>query len=70
MGEGPSVRAGGYVGTVDLLYKRDHGYIGQALNQNLLLVDGHGNPATSGPLVKGFQYDYDAYSAVVTRQHC
>ena len=52
-----------HVGTLDLKYKLDHGYVGQALNQDLLLVDDHGNPASDGPNAKGFQYDWDAYEA-------
>jgi hypothetical protein len=51
-----------HIGTLDLKYKLDHGYVGQALNQDLLLVDDHGNPASDGPNAKGFQYDWDAYS--------
>jgi hypothetical protein len=52
-----------HTGTLDLKYKLDHGYVGQALNQNLLLVDDHGNPAVDGPNAKGFLYDWDAYLA-------
>ena len=55
-----------HIGTLDLKYKLDHGYISQALNQNLLLVDDHGNPATDGPNVKGFLYDWDAYTVAGT----
>jgi hypothetical protein len=51
-----------HIGTLDLKYKLDHGYISQALNQSMLLVDDHGNPATDGPNVKGFLYDWDAYT--------
>lgn len=51
-----------HIGTLDLKYKLDHGYISQALNQNLLLVDDHGDPSTDGPNVKGFLYDWDAYT--------
>jgi fibronectin type 3 domain-containing protein len=51
-----------HIGTLDLKYKLDHGYISQALNQSLLLVDDHGNPATDGPNAKGFLYDWDAYT--------
>jgi hypothetical protein len=50
-----------HIGTLDLKYKLDHGYISQALNQSMLLVDDHGNPASDGPNVKGFLYDWDAY---------
>jgi hypothetical protein len=52
-----------HIGTLDEKYKLDHGYICQALNQNQLLVDDHGNPATDGPNIKGFLYDWDAYVA-------
>ena len=45
-----------------LKYKLDHGYISVALNQPGILVDDHGNPTTDGPNVKGFLYDWDAYS--------
>ena len=51
-----------HIGTLDLKYKLDHGYISHALNQNDILVDDHGNPAGDGPNVKGFLYDWDAYS--------
>jgi chitodextrinase len=51
-----------HIGTLDLKYKLDHGYISHALNQSNILVDDHGNPATDGPNVKGFLYDWDAYS--------
>ncbi|MBF9069824.1 fibronectin type III domain-containing protein [Streptacidiphilus fuscans] len=52
-----------HIGTLDLKYKLDHGYICVALNQPSILVDDHGNPSTDGPNVKGFLYDWDAYSA-------
>jgi hypothetical protein len=51
-----------HVGTLDLKYKLDHGYVGQALNQDLLLVDDHGDPSGDGPNDKGFLYDWDAYT--------
>jgi hypothetical protein len=51
-----------HIGTLDLKYKLDHGYISQALNQNMLLIDDHGNPASDGPNAKGFLYDWDAYT--------
>lgn len=51
-----------HIGTLDLKYKLDHGYVGQALNQDLLLVDDHGNPSADGPNAKGFLYDWDAYT--------
>jgi hypothetical protein len=55
-----------HIGTGDLKYKLDHGYVSQGLNQNQLLVDDHGNPATDGPNVKGFLYDWDAYTVAGT----
>ena len=58
------------VGSLDLIYKLHHGYISYALNQNGILVDDHGDPATDGPNVKGYQYDHDAYTAIVTPQGC
>ncbi|WP_194916221.1 fibronectin type III domain-containing protein [Catenulispora rubra] len=51
-----------HIGTLDLKYKLDHGYISHALNQSDILVDDHGSPATDGPNAKGFLYDWDAYT--------
>ncbi|HEY4457678.1 MAG TPA: fibronectin type III domain-containing protein [Pseudonocardiaceae bacterium] len=51
-----------HIGTLDLKYKLDHGYVCYALNQTGLLVNDQGQPATDGPNVKGFLYDWDAYS--------
>jgi hypothetical protein len=53
-----------HIGTLDLKYKLDHGYISHALNQSDILVDDHGNPSADGPNVKGFLYDFDAYTVV------
>jgi hypothetical protein len=53
-----------HIGTLDLKYKLDHGYISHALNQNDILVDDHGTPASDGPNAKGFLYDFDAYTVV------
>jgi fibronectin type 3 domain-containing protein len=58
------------VGSVDLIYKLHHGYISHALNQNNILVDDHGDPATDGPNVKGYEYDLDAYNVVIANQGC
>jgi hypothetical protein len=58
------------IGSQDLIYKLHHGYVSQALNQSQLLVDDHGDPATDGPNVKGYQYDHDAYTAIVSTQSC
>jgi hypothetical protein len=58
------------VGSLDLIYKLHHGYISHALNQSDILVDDHGDPATDGPNVKGYQYDLDAYNVLVATQGC
>jgi hypothetical protein len=58
------------VGSGDLIYKLHHGYISHALNQNNILVDDHGDPATDGPNVKGYQYDLDAYNVIIGTQTC
>ena len=42
-----------HIGTLDLKYKLDHGYISVALNQPGILVDDHGNPAADGPEREG-----------------
>ncbi|MEZ0093760.1 hypothetical protein ABH925_004952 [Streptacidiphilus sp. EB129] len=63
--------AGRYsVGSQDLVYKLHHGYYSYGLNQNGVLTDDHGDPATDGPDVKGYQYDLDAYHALVSTQGC
>ena len=58
------------VGSLDLIYKLHHGYISHALNQSDILVDDHGDPATDGPNVKGYQYDLDTYNVLVATQGC
>ncbi|MFC0430939.1 fibronectin type III domain-containing protein [Kutzneria buriramensis] len=58
------------VGSTDLIYKLHHGYVSHALNQNNILVDDHGDPATDGPNVKGYQYDLDAYHVLIANQGC
>ena len=58
---GASTESAYHIGTLDLKFKLDHGYISHALNQADILVDDHGNPAGDGPDVKGFRYDWDAY---------
>ena len=59
-----------HVGTLDLLFKLDHGYISYAASQTAVLVDDHGNPSSDGPNAKGFAYDDDAYDALVATQSC
>ena len=59
-----------HVGTLDLMYKLDHGYISYAASQTAVLVDDHGNPSSDGPNAKGFAYDDDAYNALVATQSC
>jgi hypothetical protein len=59
---GASTETQYHIGTLDLKYKLDHGYISHALNQPDILVDDHGNPSADGPNVKGFLYDWDAYT--------
>jgi hypothetical protein len=57
------------VGSQDLIYKLDHGYISYALNQDGILVDDTGDPS-DGPLAKGWAYDVDAYNALASPQTC
>ena len=59
---GASTETQYHIGTLDLKYKLDHGYISQALNQPDILVDDHGNPSADGPNVKGVLSDWDAYT--------
>lgn len=59
---GQSNESAYHIGTLDLKYKLDHGYISHALNQDNILVDDHGNPASDGPNSKGFLYDWDGYT--------
>ncbi|MEY9962749.1 fibronectin type 3 domain-containing protein [Streptacidiphilus sp. MAP12-16] len=58
------------VGSQDLIYKLHHGYYSYGLNQNGVLTDDHGDPATDGPDVKGYLYDLDAYHALIGTQSC
>jgi hypothetical protein len=58
------------VGSQDLIYKLNHGYLGYALNQDGILVDNTGDPSSDGPLAKGWAYDIDAYNALATPQTC
>lgn len=57
------------VGTLDLVDKLDHGYTSYAESQDGVLVNDTGSPS-DGPVSKGWQYDDDAYNAVVAPQSC
>jgi fibronectin type 3 domain-containing protein len=57
-----------HIGSLDLIYKLHHGYYSYGLNQNGVLTDDHGDPATDGPNVKGYQYDLDGYNVIVAPQ--
>jgi hypothetical protein len=57
------------VGSLDLIYKLNHGYLSYAQSQSAVLVDDTGDPS-DGPLSKGWIYDYDAYNAIVVGQSC
>jgi hypothetical protein len=58
------------VGTADLIYKLDHGYISYAQSQVGVLVDNTGDPSSDGPVAKGWNYDDDAYNVNVVGQAC
>jgi Cellulose binding domain len=58
------------VGSQDLIYKLQHGYISYALGQDGILVNDAGDPASDGPAAKGYQYDLDAYNAFAAPQSC
>ncbi len=58
------------VGSQDLIYKLHHGYISYALSQAGILVDDAGDPASDGPIAKGYAYDLDAYNALAAPQSC
>ena len=58
------------VGTADLVYKLGHGYISYAASQSGVLVDDTGDPSSDGPVAKGWNFDYDAYSVNVAGQSC
>jgi hypothetical protein len=63
--------AGQYdVGSQDLIYKLHHGYISYALGQSGILVDDEGDPASDGPVAKGYAYDLDAYDALASAATC
>jgi fibronectin type 3 domain-containing protein len=58
------------VGSLDLIYKLHHGYVGYALNQSGVLVNDSGSPSTDGPNAKGYQYDLDSYNNLISDQGC
>ena len=57
------------VGTLDLIYKLDHGYVSYAQSQDGVLVNDSGQPS-DGPASKGWAYDDDAYNADVASEGC
>ncbi|HEY3868677.1 MAG TPA: cellulose binding domain-containing protein [Actinocrinis sp.] len=57
------------VGTLDLVYKLDHGYTSYAQSQDGVLVNDSGSPS-DGPVAKGWIYDDDAYNVDVATQGC
>lgn len=57
-------------GSQDLIYKLDHGYISYALGQDGILVDDAGDPASDGPVAKGYAYDLDAYNVLAAPSTC
>lgn len=58
------------VGSQDLIYKLHHGYISYALGQDGVLVDDAGDPASDGPVAKGYAYDLDAYNVLAAPSSC
>jgi Cellulose binding domain len=58
------------VGSQDLIYKLNHGYISYALGQDGILVNNSGDPASDGPAAKGWAYDIDAYNVLATPSTC
>ena len=58
------------VGTEDLVYKLNHGYVSYAQSQDGVLVDDTGDPSSDGPVAKGWNFDYDAYNVNVVGQSC
>jgi hypothetical protein len=58
------------VGTLDLIYKLNHGYTSYAQSQDGELVNDTGQPSSDGPVAKGWNFDDDAYNADVTGQSC
>jgi hypothetical protein len=58
------------VGSQDLVYKLNHGYLSYAQSQDGVLVDDVGDPASDGPVAKGWAYDIDAYTALAAPASC
>jgi hypothetical protein len=58
------------VGSQDLIYKLNHGYISYAQSQDGVLVDDTGDPASDGPVAKGWAYDIDAYNVLAAPASC
>jgi Cellulose binding domain len=58
------------VGSQDLIYKLHHGYVSYALGQDGILVNDAGQPASDGPVAKGYAYDLDAYNALAAPSAC
>jgi hypothetical protein len=58
------------VGTLDLIYKLDHGYLSYAASQTGVLVNDTGSPSSDGPVAKGWAYDDDGYNLDVSGQSC
>lgn len=58
------------VGSQDLIDKLNHGYISYAQSQDGVLVDDTGDPASNGPVAKGWAYDIDAYNVLAAPATC
>ena len=58
------------VGSQDLIYKLNHGYISYAQSQDGVLVNDSGDPASDGPVAKGWAYDIDAYNVLAAPSTC
>jgi Cellulose binding domain len=58
------------VGSQDLIYKLNHGYTSYAQSQDGILVNDTGDPASDGPVAKGWAYDIDAYNALAAPSSC
>jgi hypothetical protein len=58
------------VGSQDLIDKLNHGYISYAQSQDGILVDDVGDPASDGPVAKGWAYDIDAYNVLAAPATC
>jgi hypothetical protein len=57
------------VGSQDLIYKLNHGYISYAQSQDGVLVNDTGDPS-DGPVAKGWAYDIDAYNVLAAPSSC